>query len=145
MVACRSFLLIIFLFYIISEQEMCDQSAPKSFLQSLGKKKSRRRMRRKNYTLYNWGYFTASDRNKCVIGGGITRSRRKATNGADLHGRRRPKGFHATDGTRRACHASHSHHQPFRCAVGPRLRQSPNQPRKYVRRQFNTGKKRLLA
>lgn len=69
---------------------------------------------------------SSQPRIETAYGGGITRSRRKAINGVDLHCRRRPKGFHATDGTRRACRASHSHHQPVRCAVDPRLRQSPD-------------------
>lgn len=44
--------------------------------------------KKKNYTLYRW--VTSQPRIEWHGGGGIIRSRRKATSGEGLHDRRRP-------------------------------------------------------
>lgn len=67
---------------------MCDQSAPQVVSTIFGRE-GRGGGERKNYTLYSM--VTSQPRIEWYgEKGGITRSRRKATNGEDLHGRRRP-------------------------------------------------------
>ena len=67
---------------------MCDQSAPQVVSTIFGREGIGGAGERKNYTLYS---MVSSQ--PCIEWygeRGITRSRRKATNGEDLHGRRRP-------------------------------------------------------
>ncbi len=110
-------------FFFINQQTRNVRSIGAQVVSTIFEEEEKEEREKEKLHFVQLGYFTSLGSNS--IRGGITRSRRKAINGEDPHGRRRPKWFHATDETRFVCRVNHSRHPPVHCAVDPRPRQSP--------------------
>ena len=89
---------------------------------------SRKRKKLKKYTLYTVDDRVTSSRSAAdgsaerrIGERKINRSRRKATDGEGLVGRKKPTAFRATRGTRCSSHGSRSRYPRDRCVTDPHL------------------------